>query len=97
MKRSVYSSAIESSSIPDSFDSIADEDMWLRLNKGLTTDLDTLDMTPFRNNQFLSQDASLVSSILSANLLLSSAYAIYNGFQLFGSFVLLPSGTHHFF
>ncbi|XP_039139627.1 kinesin-like protein KIN-7L [Dioscorea cayenensis subsp. rotundata] len=59
MKRSVYSSAIESSPIPDSFDSIADEDMWLRLNKGLTTDLDTLDMTPFRNNQFLSQDASL--------------------------------------
>ncbi|KAJ0980354.1 hypothetical protein J5N97_008609 [Dioscorea zingiberensis] len=60
MKRATYSGAIESSPIPDSFDSTADEDMWLRLNKGCTTDLDTLHMTPFGNNQsFLSRDESL--------------------------------------
>ncbi|XP_058069699.1 kinesin-like protein KIN-7N isoform X2 [Magnolia sinica] len=46
MKRSNYSRLPDSSPLPDNFVNVADEDMWLRMNKGQTTDLDTLHMTP---------------------------------------------------
>lgn len=62
MKRSDYSRLPDSSPIPDNFDSVADEDMWLKLNKGLITDLDSLRVTPDKNYQSLmSKDTSSVS------------------------------------
>lgn len=65
MKRSDYSRLPDSSPIPDNFDTIADEDMWLKLNKGLITDLDSLRVTPDRNYQSLtSNDTSPVSLFL---------------------------------
>lgn len=62
VKRSDYSRLPDSSPIPDNFDSVADEDMWLKLNKGLITDLDSLRVTPDKNYQSLmSKDISSVS------------------------------------
>ncbi|KAG1341781.1 kinesin-like protein KIN-7L [Cocos nucifera] len=45
-KRSNCSRDLESSPLPENFANIADEDLWMRLNKGCTTDLDMLQMTP---------------------------------------------------
>ncbi|XXG48855.1 hypothetical protein AAC387_Pa02g3189 [Persea americana] len=64
VKRSDYSRLPDSSPIPDNFDSVADEDMWLKLNKGLITDLDSLRVTPDKNYQSLmSKDISSDYSI----------------------------------
>ncbi|OVA09421.1 Kinesin [Macleaya cordata] len=53
-KRSNYSRPAEFSPVPDSFGDVADEDMWLRMNKGYTADLDSLQFTPARRTQSLS-------------------------------------------
>lgn len=51
MSRSNYSQMAEFSPISDDIADVADEDTWLKMNKGLTTDLDTIQMTPFNNIQ----------------------------------------------
>lgn len=51
MSRSNYSQMAEFSLISDDIADVADENTWLKVNKGLTTDLDTIQMTPFDNNQ----------------------------------------------
>ncbi|KAL5988290.1 hypothetical protein ACLOJK_036053 [Asimina triloba] len=48
IKRSDYSRFPDSSPVPDDFVDVADENMWMKLNKGHTTDLDSLRMTPDR-------------------------------------------------
>uniref|UniRef100_A0A0A9ER83 Kinesin-like protein n=1 Tax=Arundo donax TaxID=35708 RepID=A0A0A9ER83_ARUDO len=45
-RRSRYSNDVEFSPIPENLDNVADEDLWMRLNKGCITDLDMLEMTP---------------------------------------------------
>ncbi|CAA0806803.1 P-loop containing nucleoside triphosphate hydrolases superfamily protein [Striga hermonthica] len=50
-KRSDYSRLPECSPLPDTFDDFADEDTWMKLNKGFVTDLDSLHMTPARKVQ----------------------------------------------
>ncbi|GER30026.1 kinesin-like protein [Striga asiatica] len=50
-KRSDYSRQPECSPLPDTFDDFADEDTWMKLNKGFVTDLDSLHMTPARKVQ----------------------------------------------
>ncbi|KAF8404845.1 hypothetical protein HHK36_009734 [Tetracentron sinense] len=63
-KRSNYSKLPDSSPVPDNFSNIADEDMWLKLNKGYIANLDSLQATPARKAQSLpSSDASPVCSI----------------------------------
>ncbi|KAJ0024467.1 hypothetical protein Pint_08614 [Pistacia integerrima] len=58
-KRSNYSSLPDYSPLPDSFSSVADEDTWLKMNKGHMTDLDSLLITPARKVQsFPSDDAT---------------------------------------
>lgn len=62
VKRSNCSRDLESSPPPDNFANIADEDLWMRLNKGCTTDLDMLQMTPdMKCQSYLSSDISVVS------------------------------------
>lgn len=51
MSRSSYTQMTEFSPISDDIADVADEDTWLKMNKGLTTDLDAIQMTPFNNNQ----------------------------------------------
>ncbi|XP_044510495.1 kinesin-like protein KIN-7N isoform X2 [Mangifera indica] len=53
-KRSNYSRLPDCSPLPDSFSNVADEDTWLKLNKGHITDLDSLLITPARKVQSLS-------------------------------------------
>lgn len=45
-KRTSFSRELNLSPVPDNFDSVADEDLWLQLNKGCTTNIDMLQMTP---------------------------------------------------
>ncbi|KAK9097129.1 hypothetical protein Sjap_022626 [Stephania japonica] len=52
-KRCTYSRAPEFSPIPDNFSAVADEDMWLRMNKGYTADLNSLQITPARRTHSL--------------------------------------------
>ncbi|XP_038983599.1 kinesin-like protein KIN-7L isoform X2 [Phoenix dactylifera] len=60
VKRSNCSRDLESSPPPDNFANIADEDLWMRLNKGCTTDLDMLQMTPdMKCQSYLSSDISV--------------------------------------
>lgn len=62
MKRSKYSDMPVFSPLPDSFSNVADEDTWLKMNKGYTVDLDAIQMTPARKVQsFPPNDASPVS------------------------------------
>lgn len=62
VKRSNCSREFESSPLPDNFANVADEDLWIRLNKGCTTDLDMLQMTPdMKYQSCLSSDISVVS------------------------------------
>lgn len=44
--RSNYSRLPEYSPLPDTFSNVADEDTWLKMNKGYIADLDSLQMTP---------------------------------------------------
>lgn len=39
------------SPLPETFGNKADEDMWLQLNKGFSTDLNALQMTPNQESQ----------------------------------------------
>ncbi|XP_043708094.1 kinesin-like protein KIN-7N [Telopea speciosissima] len=57
VKRSNYSRLPDSSPVPDNFCDVADEDMWLKLNQGFTTDLDSLQITPSRKPQSLPSSA----------------------------------------
>lgn len=51
VKRSNYSMMPDDSPLPDTFSNIADEDMWLKMNKGYKADLDLLEITPGRKVQ----------------------------------------------
>ncbi|KAK9166039.1 hypothetical protein Scep_001230 [Stephania cephalantha] len=63
-KRGTYSRAPEFSPVPDNFSAVADEDMWLRINKGYTADLNSLQMTPARRTHSLpSSDLSPFQSV----------------------------------
>ncbi|XP_010248347.1 PREDICTED: kinesin-like protein KIN-7N isoform X2 [Nelumbo nucifera] len=58
-KRSNYSKLPDSSPLPDDFSNVADEELWLRLNKGHNTDLNSLQMTPsIKAHSFSSSDPS---------------------------------------
>ncbi|XP_072989577.1 kinesin-like protein KIN-7L isoform X1 [Typha latifolia] len=46
VQRSIFSKELDSSPVPENFANVADEDLWMRLNKGCITDLDMLQMTP---------------------------------------------------
>ncbi|KAL5706678.1 hypothetical protein ACHQM5_024813 [Ranunculus cassubicifolius] len=60
-RRSDYSRLPEFSPVPDDLGCIADEDMWLKLNKGYTVDFDSLQITPARRSHSLpSVDQSLL-------------------------------------
>ncbi|KAK2977686.1 hypothetical protein RJ640_006026 [Escallonia rubra] len=51
VKRSHYSRQPEYSPLPDAFNDFADEDTWLKMNKGYIADLDSLHITPARKVQ----------------------------------------------
>ncbi|KAL0439297.1 UNVERIFIED_CONTAM: Kinesin-like protein KIN-7N [Sesamum latifolium] len=63
-KRSHYSTLPECSPLPDTFGDFADEDTWMRMNKGYIPDLDSLHMTPARKVQSfpLTEDCSMDTS-----------------------------------
>ena len=72
VKRSHYSRQPEYSPPPDTFSNIADEDTWMKMNKGYIADLDSILMTPARKVQsFPSSDSTPVSLIIVHVLLLS--------------------------
>lgn len=50
-KRSNYSTLPDFSPLPNTFSNVADEDTWLKMNKGYIVDLDSLQMTPARKVQ----------------------------------------------
>ncbi|XP_057973708.1 kinesin-like protein KIN-7N [Malania oleifera] len=52
-KRSNYSRLPDCSPLPDTLSHIADEDTWLKMNKGYIADLDSLQVTPARKTQSL--------------------------------------------
>ncbi|XP_062164418.1 kinesin-like protein KIN-7N [Alnus glutinosa] len=59
VKRSNYSMLPDYSPLPDTFSNVADEDTWLKMNKGYIADLDLLQMTPARRVQsFPSSDVT---------------------------------------
>ncbi|GFQ00905.1 kinesin-related protein 4 [Phtheirospermum japonicum] len=60
-KRSDYIRQPECSPLPDTFGDFADEDVWLKMNKGFIADLDSLHMTPARKVQSFpfSEDCSM--------------------------------------
>ena len=61
-KRSNYAQH-EYSPLPDTLSNIADEDAWLKMNKGYVADLDSIQMTPARKVQsFPFNDITPVSS-----------------------------------
>lgn len=62
VKRSNYSMLPDYSPLPDTFSNVADEDTWLKMNKGYIADIDLLQMTPARRVQsFPSSDVTPVS------------------------------------
>ncbi|XP_035551391.1 kinesin-like protein KIN-7N isoform X2 [Juglans regia] len=64
VKRSDYSMLPDYSPLPDTFSNVADEDTWLKMNKGYIADLDSLQLTPARKVQsFPSSDATPPSLI----------------------------------
>ncbi|KAJ6871998.1 hypothetical protein NC651_031175 [Populus alba x Populus x berolinensis] len=50
-KRSNYSRLPDFSPLPDNYSNVADEDTWLKMNKGFIADLDSIQMTPARKVQ----------------------------------------------
>ncbi|PIN11610.1 Kinesin-like protein [Handroanthus impetiginosus] len=60
-KRSQYVAQPECSPLPDTFGDFADEDTWMKMNKGYIPDLDSLHMTPARKVQSFpfSEDCSM--------------------------------------
>ncbi|XP_057794295.1 kinesin-like protein KIN-7N [Salvia miltiorrhiza] len=63
-KRSHYSSQPECSPLPDMFGDFADEDTWMKMNKGYIVDLDSLHTPPSRKVQSfpISEDCSMENS-----------------------------------
>ncbi|CAK7347391.1 unnamed protein product [Dovyalis caffra] len=61
-KRSNYSRLPDFSPLPDNYSNVADEDTWLKMNKGFIADLDSIQTTPARKVQ------SLPSSDVTPNL-----------------------------
>ncbi|KAK9270679.1 hypothetical protein L1049_026261 [Liquidambar formosana] len=51
VKRSSYSRLPDYSPFPDTFSNVADEDTWMKMNKGYIADLDSLQITPARKVQ----------------------------------------------
>lgn len=51
VRRSKYSRQAVYSPLPDAFTDFADEDTWMKMNKGYIADLDSLHMTPATNAQ----------------------------------------------
>lgn len=51
VKRSNYSRLPDYSPLPDAISNVADEDTWLKMNKGYVADLDSLQITPARRVQ----------------------------------------------
>ncbi|KAK4428708.1 Kinesin-like protein KIN-7N [Sesamum alatum] len=62
--RSHYSTLPDCSPLPDTFGDFADEDTWMKMNKGYIPDLDSLHMTPARKVQSfpLTEDCSMETS-----------------------------------
>ncbi|KAF2324238.1 hypothetical protein GH714_011009 [Hevea brasiliensis] len=58
-KRSNYSRHTDYSPLPDTLSNVADEDTWLKMNKGYIADLDSIQMTPARKVPFPSSDMIL--------------------------------------
>ncbi|KAJ6730172.1 CENTROMERE PROTEIN E [Salix viminalis] len=59
-KRSNYSRVRDFSPLPDTYNNVADEDTWLKMNRGFVADLDSIQMTPAREFQsFPSSDVTL--------------------------------------
>lgn len=60
-RRSNYSALSDSSSspFPDSFNEIADEDAWMKLNKGYVADLDSIKMTPATKVESVSSNGAI--------------------------------------
>ncbi|CAA3005562.1 kinesin KIN-7N [Olea europaea subsp. europaea] len=50
-KRSQFSRQPDCSPLPDTYNDFADEDTWMKMNKGYVADLDALNMTPARKVQ----------------------------------------------
>ncbi|KAG8654829.1 hypothetical protein MANES_05G183300v8 [Manihot esculenta] len=50
-KRSNYSRRTDYSPLPDTLSNVADEETWLKMNKGYIADLDSIQMTPARKVQ----------------------------------------------
>lgn len=50
-RRSQYSQQPEYSPLPDAFNDFADEDTWMKMNRGYVADLDSLHITPARKVQ----------------------------------------------
>lgn len=62
--RSRYSNDVEFSPIPENLGAVADEDLWMQLNKGCITDLDMLEMTPgFKCPPSLPKDTTAVAPL----------------------------------
>ena len=62
VKRSNYSRLPDYSPLPDAISNVADEDTWLKMNKGYVADLDSLQITPARRVQsFPTSEATPVS------------------------------------
>lgn len=73
-KRSRYSSQPECSPLPNMFGDFADEDTWMKMNKGYIADLDFLHSTPSRKVQsFPSSEVSYLSNLLA----IGSAFNAY--------------------
>lgn len=65
VKRSQHSRLSEYSPLPNTIGDIADEDTWLKMNKGFIADLDSLHMTPARKDlSFPSSGGTSVSLIV---------------------------------
>ena len=58
-KRSNYSTVCDSdlSPLPDAFNNVVDENLWMKMNKGYVADLDSIQMTPAVKARSLSTDS----------------------------------------
>lgn len=62
-RRSNYSKQPECSPVPDAFTDFADEDTWMKMNRGYVADLDVLHITPARKVQSL-PSTNVIAAIL---------------------------------
>lgn len=79
--RANYSKDVEFSPIPENLGTVADEDLWMQLNKGCVTDLEMLEMTPgFKCATSLADDKASVSNITGPclSLLILLAFHLQN-------------------